>query len=255
MPLALQTGVPSDRAAVLDALEREALRSATVVVSTSHWAAGYLARRHRLRGVAVAQPGVEPADLVDGSDPPLFVHLAALLPHKNQLGVVAALSRLKDLPWRARLAGAVDRDPGYAAMVQAAVNAARLTDRVEIPGVLTRDAAWTGANLALLPSLVEAFGMVVTEALARGVPAVVTDGGPAEALGHAAGGGRPGVVVAAGDTDMLTQVLGRWLTDTPHRDELRAAALSRRATLPGWSTTARRIRLALCGPGDDGLRR
>jgi hypothetical protein len=254
MPLALQTGLRPDRAAELDALEREALRAASVVVSTSHWSARYLARRHGLR-VEVAQPGAEAAPITPGSDPPLFVHLAALVPHKDQLGVVSALSRLKELPWRARLAGAVDRDLAYAAAVRDAVITTRLADRVEVPGVLPPGAAWTGANLALLPSLVEAYGMVVTEALARGVPAVVSDGGPAEALGRTVGGERPGVVVAAGDTDMLTRVLRRWLTDDAHRDELRAAALSRRATLEPWSRTARRIRMALCGRADEPLRR
>ena len=73
-----------------------------------------------------------------------------------------------DLSWRARLVGPDDRDPAYAAAVRDAVRTAGLEDRVEIPGAMTREAAWAGADLALLPSRVETFGMVVTEALARG---------------------------------------------------------------------------------------
>ena len=46
------------------------------------------------------------------------------------------------------------------------------------PANSPRDQAFAGANLLLLPSRVEAFGMVVTEALARGIPAIVTPGGP-----------------------------------------------------------------------------
>jgi glycosyltransferase involved in cell wall biosynthesis len=245
MPLSLQTGLPPDRVTELDALEKQALLAAPVVVTTSHWTARHLAGKHGLRDIAVATPGVDPAEVVAGSDPPLLVHLAALVPHKNQLGVVAALAGLRDLPWRARLAGATDRDPAYATAVRDAVVAADLADRIDMSGVLTRSAAWAGADLALLPSLVEAYGLAVSEALARGIPAVVSDGGPAEALGHVDGGKQPGVVVPAGDPVLLRRALRRWLTDDAYRAELRALALSRRSDLDGWSTTAHRIRQAL----------
>ncbi len=245
MPLALTTGRAPALARELDRRERQALHAATLVVTTSHWSARYVASHHGLRWVAVAPPGVGAAPISAGSDPPLLVHLAALVPHKDQLGVVAALARLADLPWQARLAGSVDRDPEYAAAVRAAVRAADLGDRVEIPGVLTRDDAWEGADLGLLPSRVETFGMVVTEALARGIPVVVSEGGPAEALGVTPSGDRPGVVVGAGDPETLSRVLRRWLTDPGHREELRARALSRRETLQGWDMTARLVRQAL----------
>lgn len=245
MSLALETGIPRERAARLDRLERRALRAAVRVVATSDWSARYLQRHHSLADVAVARPGVDPAPVGAGSDPPLFVHLAALLPNKDQLGVVAALARLRDLPWRARLAGSADRDRAYAAAVREAVAAAGLADRIEIPGRMPRGVAWAGADLALLPSRTESFGMVVAEALARGVPAVVSEGGAAEALGVAANGERPGAVVPAGDTGALEAVLRRWLTDAGCRAAFRSAALARRVTLEPWATTAGRVREAL----------
>jgi glycosyltransferase involved in cell wall biosynthesis len=245
MAQALQTGLDPQRAGELEQLERRALQAARPVIATSRWTARYLARRHGLPSVAVAAPGVDAAALMAGSDPPLLVHLAALVPHKDQLGVVAALSEVRDLPWQARLAGPVDRDAAYAASVRAAVAAADLTGRIEIPGAMARRRAWAGADLALLPSLVEAYGMVVTEALARGVPAIVSAGGPAEALGLSPGGVRPGVVIRPGDTAGLARELRRWLSDEGQRTRLRAAALSRRPSLPGWDTTARVVRSAL----------
>jgi glycosyltransferase involved in cell wall biosynthesis len=245
MAMALQTGLEPERTAEIEQLERRALQAARPVIATSRWTARYLARQHGLRSVAVATPGVDPADVMPGSDPPLLVHLAALVPHKDQLGVVAALSEVRDLPWRARLAGPVDHDAAYTASVQAAVAAADLTRRIEIPGAMPRELAWSGADLALLPSIVEAYGMVVTEALARGIPAIVSAGGPAEALGFSADGERPGVVVQPGDTAGLARQLRRWLTDEGHRLRLRSAAASRRPTLPRWDTTARLIRSAL----------
>jgi glycosyltransferase involved in cell wall biosynthesis len=245
MPLALETSLSRERADQVDRLEHDALHAASTVVATSHWSARYLEQHHGLTGVAVARPGSDPAPVGEGSDPPLLVQVAALVPHKDQLAVVAALARLADLRWRARLVGPVDRDPAYSSRVREAVRAAGLGDRVQITGPLPRDAAWAGADLALLPSLVESFGMVVTEALARGVPAVVSESGAAEALGFTATGDRPGAVVAAGDVDALAAALRRWLTDPGQRDAFRSAALDRRATLDRWEGTARRIRQAL----------
>lgn len=224
---------------------QQALRSAVLVIATSRWSAATLTRDHGLVDVAVAPPGAAPASLVVGSDPPLLVQLAALLPHKDQLGVVAALAELVDLPWRARLAGSLERDRGYADAVRAALSRAGIDERVELPGEVDREAAWAGADLALLPSRVESFGMVVTEALARGIPAVVSGGGPEEALGRTGAGERPGVVVRAGDPVGLAGALRHWLTDPSYRAVLRGRALTRRGTLAGWDLTARRVHEAL----------
>jgi glycosyltransferase involved in cell wall biosynthesis len=244
MPLAWDPTLSPERAAELDALEGRALGEASAVVATSVWSADDLRRRHGLDAVAVARPGVDEASVVDGSDPPLLVQVAALLPHKDQLTVVEALRRLADLRWRARLVGSVDRNPQYAHDVRAAVRAAGLGERVEIAGVLHRDAAWQGADLALLPSRVEAFGLVVTEALARGIPALVSAGGGEEAL-SAGGGDVPGIVVPPADVDALTEALREWFDDPGYRTALRQRALSRRPTLDGWDVTASQVVAAL----------
>jgi glycosyltransferase involved in cell wall biosynthesis len=82
--------------------------------------------------------------------------------------------------------------------------------------------------------------MVVTEALARGLPVVATDvGGVREALG---GGG---VLVPPEDPGALAGELRRWLTDPTHRDRLRAAARRRRGTLTGWDRTTALVADAL----------
>ena len=245
MPLALETGLPRGRAAELDRLEGDALRAARWVVTTSHWCARYVREHHGVERVTVATPGVDPAPVSAGSDPPLLLHLAALLPNKDQLGVVAALAKVADIPWQARLAGPTDRDPVYALKVRHAVHDAGLSDRVRVTGAMPRGAAWAGADLALLPSRVESFGMVVTEALARGVPVVVSEGGAVEALGTTPTGAVPGSVVPAGNPDALAGALRRWLTDGAYRDALRRAALDRRATLDRWDVTAQKVRTAL----------
>jgi glycosyltransferase involved in cell wall biosynthesis len=245
MPLAWRPGISSDEAAELDLLEAEALAVSSSIVTTSDWCAAHLVERHRVDGIAVVPPGVDRAEVVQGSDPPLIVHVAAVAAHKNQLGLVAALVRVADLPWRARLAGSLDVDPAYADTVGRALAAAGLAGRVTMPGTVDRADAWAGADLAVLPSLAEAYGMVVTEALARGIPAIVTDGGPSEALGVDPDGRRPGVVVPRGDSASLAAELRRWLTEPDHRAELRERALATRPILDDWDAAATRLRAAL----------
>ena len=84
--------------------------------------------------------------------------------------------------------------------------------------------------------------MVVTEALARGLPVIAADvGGVPEALGFGADGTRPGLLVPPGDVGTLAETLRLWLTDADLREALHAAALQRRAGLKDWSETATRV--------------
>src|SRR3954453_10881059 len=79
--------------------------------------------------------------------------------------------------------------------------------------------------------------MVVTEALARGLPVLASDsGGFAEALGIP--GNPPGLLVPPGNPAALGAALRRWLGDPALRARLRRAARERRAQLHGWDATA-----------------
>ncbi|MDP9241055.1 MAG: glycosyltransferase, partial [Actinomycetota bacterium] len=91
-------------------------------------------------------------------------------------------------------------------------------------------------------SRAETYGMVVTEGLARGLPAVATAvGGVPEALGPAVDGSPPGLLVRPGDPVAFAGALRCWLGDTELRQRLRHAAEERRRTLSGWSATSGRI--------------
>ena len=95
--------------------------------------------------------------------------------------------------------------------------------------------------MLVLASRGETYGMVVTEALARGLPVVATAvGGVPEALGWS-GATRPGLLVPPDDVAGLAAALRRWLDDHDLRQRLRQAAGERRATLPDWSDTTERV--------------
>nr|WP_217500999.1 glycosyltransferase [Arthrobacter sp. C9C5] len=255
-------------------LERRALQAAAGVICTSTSAAAALRERHGLSGlhgtagvgkIHVALPGTQPAPPAAGSDPPHLLALAALLPNKDQLLLLRALSELTDLAWTASLAGSDTADPAYATQLRQESERLGLTERVRLPGELRGaelDAEWAAADLSLLISRAETYGLVVTESLARGVPVIVREGtGAVEALaagtpgadaaGTPAAGAPalPGAAVALGeDPAPLAALLRRWLTEPPLRAEWRAAALAAREHLPGWDATARAV-LAVLGAG------
>jgi glycosyltransferase involved in cell wall biosynthesis len=133
----------------------------------------------------------------------------------------------------------VVRDPAWADRVRRRANG--LGDRVRFAGPRTGpelDRAYATADLLVLASHAETYGMVVTEALARGLPVLAADvGGVAEALGRAGDGSRPGLLVAPGDPAALGAALRRWLGDADLRRRLRRAARERRASLRRWAAT------------------
>src|SRR5215218_3886196 len=203
-------------------LESRSVHAASGVLCSSRWAAAELGRRYGRDDVGVAIPGVTPAAVAHGSldsGPPRFLSVASLTPTKDQL-----------------------------IQVRAEIGAAGLADRVMVPGILAGQALhqkFDTADLLILPSRIETYGLVVIEALARGIPAVVSAGtGAVEALQAGAtpdSAETPGTAVPAGDPDSLAAVLRRWLTEPTLREAWRQRALARRDTLPGWQQTAEAV--------------
>jgi glycosyltransferase involved in cell wall biosynthesis len=133
----------------------------------------------------------------------------------------------------------VQRDPGFAARVAERVAASGLVDRVRFTGPLTGrdlDLAYAGTDLLVSASRSETYGMVLTEALARGLPVVAAAvGGVPEALGDA--DPAPGLLVPTDDSLALAEALATWLADAALRERLRLAARRRRESLRPWSAT------------------
>jgi glycosyltransferase involved in cell wall biosynthesis len=243
LPLGL---LPDPDASDLDTRERRTLRAAAAVVVASGWAARRLVAHHRLAAdrVHVAPPGVATAPLAAGTeDGSRLLCVAAVTPVKGQHRLVEALARVADLPWTCDCVGRWD--PDYVERVRELVRSHGLADRIRLPGPRTGDqlaAGYAEADLLVVASQVETYGMVVTEALARGIPVVATDvGGVREALGEAPDGSRPGLLVPAEDPAALAAALRRWLAQPELRRRLRAAARARRGTLAGWDATVRAV--------------
>lgn len=251
LPISDELGLEPSRRERYAALEARAIRAASGVLSTSRWSAEKFTRRFGRRDLGVAVPGVRPAEVARGSQhtgAPRFLTLATLTPTKDQLTLVQALRQVADLSWTAALVGSDQAAPHYAARIRAHIAAAGLTERIAVPGMLTGDTLareWDAADLLVLPSRTETYGLVIGEALARGVPAVVpAETGAVEALHQGEtphSSATPGTAVPPGDPASLAELLRSWLTEPTLRHAWRQAALARRDTLPGWRQTAKAV--------------
>jgi glycosyltransferase involved in cell wall biosynthesis len=236
-----------------DEQEREVLSAAAAVVTTSAWSRRRLLELYPLSAdrVHVAEPGVEPADLATGTAAGgALLCVAAVTPIKGHDVLLDALATVTDMSWDCVCLGSLDRDPAFVESLRRRSLDAGLGDRVRFLGPRTGaalDRAYAAADLMVLASRTEAYGMVVLEALARGVPVVAADvGGVTEPLGHGdAAGTRPGLLVPPDDPAALGAALRAWLGDAELRGRLRRAACERRDSLPGWSSTTSTIAAVL----------
>ncbi|TDC82078.1 glycosyltransferase [Micromonospora sp. KC606] len=234
--------------------EAAALSCAAAVVTTSGWTRDRLRQWYRLAPdrVHVAAPGVEPATAAAGTVAGnRLLCVATVVPHKGHDLLVGALAEVAELPWTLDCVGALTRDPAYAARLRRQVADRGLTGRVRWAGSRVGTdlaAAYADADLLVLASRGETYGMVVTEALARGLPVLATAvGGVPEALGRAPDGDPPGLLVPPDDPAALADALRRWLDGAALRQRLRRAALARRGALAGWSATSTVIAHVLDG--------
>ena len=248
-PLCLEAGTPPDRAADLKRSETVALALARHVVVTSPTTARTLTADFGVPAdkIAVAEPGTEAAPRAKGSDghPMRVLAVGSVVPRKAYDLLVDAMVPLKALTWRLDIAGAIDRSPETVDALRRQIAATGLADRVHLWGPVddaTLADLYDRADIFVLSSHYEGFGMVLTEALARGLAIVCTTGGAAaETLPDTAA-----LKVEPGSVRALTWCIGRVLEhETGLRKRLSDAAWAAAQTLPRWEDTARRIATAL----------
>jgi glycosyltransferase involved in cell wall biosynthesis len=234
--------------------EDAVLAAAAAIVTTSAWARARLVELYTLPAdrIHVAEPGVDAAELARGTEEGgALLCVAAAIFDKGHDVLLDALATISELSWRCTCVGSLEREPAFVRRLRRRADVAGFGDRVSFPGPMTGvelDRSYADADVLVLASRAETYGMVVTEALARGLPIIAAEvGGLPNALGHGADGRRPGVLVRPDDAAALADALRSWLTDAPLRAQLRQAARERRASLSGWSTTASLVAGVLAG--------
>lgn len=248
-PLGMEAGLgPRETAALLES-ERRALATARRIVVTSEATAQLLHRLEMAPSPAlVIEPGcdlpVAPRPIGVPSWPVQLLCVASVTPRKGHLVLLDALAGLAALPWTLHCVGSLEMDPAAALAARQSVLANGLAKRVVWHGVIANGRLqdhYACADLFVLPSLFEGYGMVVSEALAHGLPIVASDTGAASKLLT----GGVGVLVTPGDVTALRASLRTLITDPDRRAQLAFAALAARGRLPTWQTTCERWHVAL----------
>ncbi|HZF85426.1 MAG TPA: glycosyltransferase family 4 protein [Burkholderiaceae bacterium] len=255
-PLALETGLTPAQQRQLADSERRALACARGVVVTSPSTARVLAADGvPAARTSVVEPGTEPAARATGggagANALSLLCVATVTPRKGHGVLVEALADLRDRPWVLHCAGSRSRDPAEAARVDALAAQSGLGERIRWHGeveALQLEALYAQADLFVLPSLHEGYGMALAEALAHGLPVVSTTAGaivdtvPAEA----------GVLVAPNDVLALREALRRMMDEPPWRAALAAGARHAASRLPSWADAGLRFEQALLQAMDAG---
>jgi glycogen synthase len=170
------------------------------------------------------EPGIA-ADL-NGQDAQL-TFVGRLCPEKGVLVILRALDRLINEQKRQNLHFNIfgDGDPAYIKELQAFIQTAHLEDVVTFQGRVMQEELidyYDRSVIMLVPSLwKEPFGLVLAEAMARGLPVITTNiGGPAEIVTD----GVDGLLTEPGDDRALASAIVRLLDDVDERTRLSQAA-------------------------------
>jgi glycosyltransferase involved in cell wall biosynthesis len=253
-PLALETGLESRLAAALRASETAALRHARRVLVTSAFTARLLGDFGvSAADVRVVEPGTDPAPLrvrePGDRGPPRLVCIGSVTPRKGHLALVEALGGLgPEIRWSLDIAGSLERDQPTAGRLRERIGELGLADRVRLHGELPPadiDRLYARADLFVLASLFEGYGMAFAEALARGLPVLGTSGGAVAETVPADAGILVPPQPEIGRVPALRDALQRLLTDVELRERLAAGARRARAALPDWPSATTRFGAAL----------
>jgi glycosyltransferase involved in cell wall biosynthesis len=244
-PLCLETGQSSERCAELKASEMAALALARHVIVPSATTAQILRSDFRVADekITVAEPGTDSAPRAVGSSGPVQLLAAgSIIPRKGYDVLVRALDKLELPPstWQLTIAGAPDRSPETTTALNSAIRRSKCSSSIRLVGALDRQALgelYSRADLFVMSSHYEGYGMVLTEALARGLAIVTTTfAAAAERVPDAAA-----LKVPPGDVDALANALHRAIADAALRKRLADAAWAAAQALPQWEDTARTI--------------
>lgn len=242
-PLHLETGLDEATRARLRADEARALQLARQVIVTGVGTVDDLRAMGVTPGrVAVVEPGTDPAPPRPPGErrqagPVRLLCVATLTPRKGHAVLLQALAGLPGLDWLLHSVGSLTRDPATTARLRAQSRSDALAGRVHWHGELdgqALQAQYAAADVFVLPSLHEGYGMAVAEALAHGLPVVATNAGAlARTLPPQAG-----LHVDPGDVPALRTALARVIGDAALRERLAAGARAASLALPGWPSQA-----------------
>lgn len=249
-PLAEETGITRAEAARLAGLEAAVLPKFRGVLCPSRRTAAAVERHGVAPGrIAVVPPGTAQPTLHPRPrrvPARALLCVASVVPRKGHRVLIEALLHLRSLDWSLVCIGSLERDPATARAVRQMIAAAGLTRRItlageRLPELVTR--AYRAADLFVLASFHEGYGMAYAEAMAHGLPIIATTAGAVpETVSRAAA-----LFVPPGDWAALARALRRLMVEPGLASRLAAGSRAAGARLQGWPRASEAWEAALDG--------
>jgi glycosyltransferase involved in cell wall biosynthesis len=229
------------------AFERRAIGAADRCVATGHATARRLSADYPGLPVDVVLPGSDrlPPAVREGasrSGPVTFLFVGSITPRKRVLSLLDAFEPIAAPRTKLVLLGDPSRDPDYARAVAVRVEASpALRASVEQAGVASDEAlarAMAHADVLVLPSSLEGYGMALAEALHAGLPVVAS-----REAALAAGVVAHDAVAVLGDAAGWSHTLAELARDSAVR--LAMARAARAGPMPRWVDAVAAFRACL----------
>lgn len=247
-PLGYETALEPETAAWLIANEKAVLGACSRVIASSPFTRNVLVDEFEVfpERIIVAPPGTERvADEPyrgkrQASSAVRLLSVGSVVPRKGHDVLVKALGRLRRRYWELDIVGSRSMDPAYDREVREQIIQRDLEDRIRLRGEVDTEqlrALYRNAEIFVLATRYEGYGMAFAEAMSHGLPVVGTNAGNVPMLVPE----EAGYLVPVDDDAALADALGRLMEDRTLRMRLGKGGFEHAKTLPTWRESAATI--------------
>ena len=174
-----------------------------------------------------------------------LLFLGNVIPRKGLHILLKALKQLSTDQWKLTVIGDTRAEPSYARAINHQITQDGLAKNVSFAGIVSDDELvnyMKTSHLLVMPSSYEGYGIVYSESMGFGLPAIgTTEGAAWEIITH----NRDGFLISPGDVIALTSYLTELAQNRQHLLEMSLAAYNRYRSLPTWEECTKTIRTFL----------
>ncbi|MEP3046786.1 MAG: glycosyltransferase family 4 protein [Roseibium sp.] len=249
-PLCQENGLSLEKATKLQASENEALEYAEKVIVTSPATAQQV---NELFGIPKGQistifPGTDIPAPVDRkpSDIVKLLSVGTVVRRKGYDLLFKALSGIPVQNWQLDIVGGIDVDPECHSSLFKMAEELKLSDQISFHGSVPEQVLsdfYRAADIFVLASRYEGYGMAYTEAMAHGLPVIGSGAGAVEqtlASGAA-------LYCGVEDVDAVRTALHKLMSDPERRGYLADSARKAARKFPSWQDAAVEFEHAVLG--------
>ena len=243
-PLCLENGLDGTTANKLEASEREGLEFVSSIITTSDTTTQTTQALFGFDSSKIHSvlPGVDRVAKSKGSGSKTahLLCIGSVIARKGHKDLVKALVSLKHLNWQLDCFGKTEFDPELFSEITQLIADEGLVQKIKFHGAVSDkhlEEAYQMADVFVLPSLYEGYGMVYAEAIVRGIPVIGTTAGAIPKTVPKT----CGILVEPENIKMLTNALKQLITDKKIRHKFIQGAHEAEPNFPNWEGSAHKF--------------